>query len=111
MLDGQPMGNLTAGTFVSLDRPAGRHQLSLDVWDLPGVTREEFNAVAGRTHYFVVRLSDRGKVVTAGTVLGGLSGYALAAAVTSGEDKGGMDLVSMDEATARKALSELRQAP
>jgi hypothetical protein len=109
-LDGEPMaGNLTAGTFVSLDRPAGHHQLSLDVWDLPGVTRVDFNAVAGRTHYFVVRMSDRGKVITAGTVFGGLSGYALAAVVTSGDDKGGMDLISVDEATAKKALAELRQ--
>jgi hypothetical protein len=79
------------------------------VWDLPGVTRVDFNAVAGRTHYFVVRLSDRGKVITAGTVFGGLSGYALAAVVTSGDDKGGMDLISVDEATAKKALAELRQ--
>src|SRR5689334_12816555 len=107
MLDGQPMGKLTAGTFVSLDRNAGRHQLSLDVWDLPGVTRVEFDAAAGRTHYFVVRLSDRGKVITAGSIFGGLSGYALAAVATSGDDKGGMDLIAVDEPTAKKALAEL----
>lgn len=111
MLDGQPMGsNLTAGTFVSADRPAGRHQLSLDMWDTPGVTRVDFNAVAGRTHYFVVRMSDKGKTIAAGSVLFGLSGYAITALATSGDDKGGMDLVSVDEPTAKKALAELRQA-
>jgi hypothetical protein len=108
-LDGQPMGDLWAGSFVSLDRPAGPHQLSLDLWDMPGVSRQHFDAVAGRTHYFVVRMSDRGKAITAGTIFGGLAGYALTAAVTSGDDKGTMDFISVDEATAQKAVSELRQ--
>jgi len=111
MLDGQPMGNnLTAGTFVSADRPAGHHQLRLDMWDTPGVTRVDFDAMAGRTHYFVVRMSDKGKAIAAGSVLFGLSGYAIAAVATSGDDKGGMDLVSVDEVTAKQALAGLRQA-
>ena len=55
-------------------------------------------------------MSDRGKTITAGAIFGGLAGYAIAAAATSGDDKGAMDFVSVDEATAQQAVSELRQA-
>jgi hypothetical protein len=55
-------------------------------------------------------MSDKGKAIAAGSVLFGLSGYAIAAVATSGDDKGGMDLVSVDEVTAKQALAGLRQA-
>src|SRR6188474_444451 len=36
-LDGQAMGDLLTGNYVS-DRPAGRHQLSVELWDMPGTS-------------------------------------------------------------------------
>src|SRR5712691_4326705 len=47
-LDGEPLGELMTGTFAYLDRPAGPHQLSSELWGSPGVTRHDFTAVSGR---------------------------------------------------------------
>src|SRR5260221_34858 len=41
-LDGEPLGELATGTFAYLDRPAGPHQLSSELWRSPAVTRRDF---------------------------------------------------------------------
>jgi Protein of unknown function (DUF2846) len=82
VLDGQPMGDLMTGAYVSADRPAGRHQLSVDLWNLPGVSRHDFNTASGRTYFFAAKVKDRVNGVTAMTAFGGLAGYAVAAAAS-----------------------------
>jgi hypothetical protein len=110
-LDGEIMGELKTGTFVYRDRPAGRHQLSVDLWDTPGTTRYDFVAAPGRTYYFSTRASDRSKAMFAGAAFGGLAGLAITAAATSNaQNPGPIDFVPVDEATARQMLAELRLA-
>jgi hypothetical protein len=46
-LDGEPMGELRTGTFLYRDRPAGRHELSVNEWDFPGVTKQEIAVAPG----------------------------------------------------------------
>jgi hypothetical protein len=105
-LDGEPMGDLMTGTFVYQDRPAGRHQLSAELWDLPGVSRHDFTARPGQTHYFVARLKDKVRDIYAASAVGGLIGLAIASAATD-DNTGNFDLTPIDEAAAKRAIAQL----
>jgi hypothetical protein len=109
-LDNEPIGELKTGTFVDGDRPAGRHELSVNEWDFPGVTKQEVNVAAGRTYFFVTKQSDRSKAMTVGS-FGGLTGMAVTAIATSGSSNPGpVDFMPLDEAAGMRAISELRLA-
>jgi hypothetical protein len=109
-LDGEPMGELKKGTFLFRDRPAGRHELSVDQWDFPGATKQEITVAPGRTYFFLTRMSTRGKALTAGS-FAGLAGIAVTALATSGDsNQGPVEFVPLDEAAGRQAISELRLA-
>ena len=103
-LDGQPMGDLLTGAYLSADRPAGRHQLSVDLWDLPGTSRHDFTTAPGRTYYFAARVKERVNDVTMATAIGGLAGYAIAATVTN-DGTGPVDLIPLSEADAKRAIA------
>jgi hypothetical protein len=109
-LDGEPMGELKTGTFLYRDRPAGRHELSVNQWDFPGVTKQEITVAPGRTYFFMTRQSERGKAIAVGG-FGGLAGIAVTAAATSGNaNPGPVDFVPLDDAAGQQAISELRLA-
>lgn len=107
-LDEQPLGELMTSTFVSLDVPPGPHQLSSELWDLPGAARHNFNAAAGRTYYFVARVDESVNKIYMASAFGGLIGRAIATSATN-QDHGGITLTALDEAAARQAMAELRQ--
>jgi hypothetical protein len=108
-LDGEPMGELKTGTFLYLDRSAGRHQLSVDESGFPGVTRNDISVASGRTYFFLVKPSERSKALQAGQVAGGLVGLAVTAIATSQVDNPGpVDFVALDDAAGRLAISDLR---
>ena len=110
-LDGQPIGDLKAGTYAYADRPAGRHQLSCESAAFPGVTRQDINVTAGRTHFFVAKPSERARTLTMTSAVGGLAGLAVGTAVTSGDSNPGpIDFVPLEEGAARRAIAELRLA-
>ena len=103
-LDGEPLGELATGTFAYLDRPAGPHQLSSELWGSPGVTRRDFTAVSGRTYFFGVSVNEKAKdiqVVSAISPLGGL----VAAAATYNDRQGPIDLTPISEAEAKQAIA------
>jgi hypothetical protein len=109
-LDNEPIGELKTGTFIYGDRPAGRHELSVNEWDFPGVTKQEVNVAAGRTYFFVTKQSDRSKALTVGSFVG-LAGMAVTAVATSGSSNPGpVDFMPLDEAAGMRAISELRLA-
>lgn len=110
-LDGGPLSNLRTGTYTYADRPVGRHQLSATMDVIPGVSQRDINAESGRTYFFLARLSDRSKTLTAMSAVGGLAGLAVAAAATSNNDNTGpLDFFPMDESAARSAMNDLRLA-
>ncbi len=110
-LDGEPMGDLKTGTYVYADRPAGRHQLSSESALFPGVTQRDITVAAGRTHFFLARLSERARTLTATSAAGGLVGLAVGSAMTSGDSNPGpLDFIPLEEGAARQAISELRLA-
>jgi hypothetical protein len=112
-LDGESLGELSTGSFAYLDRPAGPHQLSVDFWGWPGVTRHDFAAAAGRTYYFRARLNDQARAVQAVSYISPLGGLA-AAAATFNDRQGPVDLIPISEAEAKQAIvaaeQERRQA-
>ena len=110
-LDDAPMGAVKAATFVYADRPAGRHQLSSAAALFPGVSQRDVNVTPGRTYFFVAKPSDRAKALIVAQSFGGLAGYAVGAAVTSGDtNPGPVEFVPLDEAAAREAIATLQLA-
>jgi len=104
-LDGQPMGELLTGNYLTADRPPGRHQLTAELWDQPGTSRHDFTAAPGRTYYFAARVKQKVNDIGMATAIGGLAGYAIAAAATN-DGTGPVDLIPMSEADAKRAITE-----
>lgn len=110
-LDGQPMSDLKTGTYVYVDRPAGRHQLSSEMAGFPGVTQREIIVTAGRTHFFIAKLSDRARTLNLTSAAGGLTGLIVGTVMTSGDSNPGpLDFIPLEEGAARQAIAELRLA-
>jgi len=110
-IDGRPMPDLMTGSFVFVDRPAGRHVVEADLWDIPGVTRYQVNAVSGRTYYVVAKLNKGVNKTTLGALGGGLLGkYIVASAAGLGGEHGAIDLNPVGEATAKQIIAKLKPA-
>jgi hypothetical protein len=111
-LDGQTMGDLKTGTFVYLDRPAGRHQLSFfRGGDLAHVSRLDFDVAGGRSYYFRIELNEKGKMVEVGSSMAGVLPLLItSAAAAAVDDRGLFDFIPLDNATAVQAMAELRLA-
>jgi Protein of unknown function (DUF2846) len=110
-LDDSPTSRLKPGTYVYVDRPAGRHQLVATQTLFPGETKRDITTQSGRTYFFLAKASERANTLTGMTLAGGLAGMLVASAATSGSDNlGPVDLFPLDEATARTTIAELRLA-
>jgi Protein of unknown function (DUF2846) len=111
-LDGAPMGDLKTGTFVYGDRPAGRHQLLFArPGDLSRASRHDFSAAPGRTYFFRLAMNDKGRMVDAGGIAVGLTGWFVSSAIADASDERGLfDFIALDEASARLAMTDLRLA-
>lgn len=103
-LDGQPMGELLTGNYLVADRPAGPHQLSAELWDMPGTSRHDFTTAPGRTYYFAVKPKQKVNDIAVATAMVGMVGYAVAATVTN-DGTGPIDLIPLSEADARRAIA------
>jgi outer membrane murein-binding lipoprotein Lpp len=106
-IDGEPVGELLTGQYLSVDRRPGRHQISAELWDHPGTSRHDVNAAAGRVYYFAARVKQKVNDVHAAAAFGGLVGYAIVAAATD-DNSGPIALTPMSEAEARRAIAEAR---
>jgi uncharacterized protein DUF2846 len=106
-IDGESLGELLTGTYASVDRPPGRHQLTAELQDHPGVSRHDFNAASGRIYYFAANYKQKVNDIYAATLLGGLAGYAIAAVATN-DGTGPIDLIPMSEAEAKRVIAEMR---
>jgi len=110
-VDGQSMVDLKNGTYISADLPAGRHQLTSTLFGFPGTTERDIQVSAGQTYFFLTKLSDRANGLTVLGAVGGLAGYAVAAAATSNiANPGPLELQPLDEPTARRIIADLQPA-
>jgi hypothetical protein len=110
-VDGSSAGVLKPGTYLYVDRPAGRHELLATQSLFPGDTKRDIATESGRTYFFLVRTSDRANAVTGMAIVGGLAGALVATAATSGnQNPGPVDLFPLDEAAARTTIAELQLA-
>jgi hypothetical protein len=108
-LDGQALGDVKAGSFVYADRAPGRHILSLEMFDFPGVSRQSISVAAGSTYYFRVKLKDKSEKTLSAGASGGILGWAVAAgAAGKAEPDGVFEFVVIGD--GKKAISDLRNA-
>src|SRR5258706_10052328 len=76
-VDGNASGAVNPGTYVYVDRPAGRHELVATQALFPGDTKREITTAAGRTHFFLVNNTSRGDTLKGGPMIaapGGMPG-------------------------------------
>jgi hypothetical protein len=106
-IDGEPMGELLTGAYASVDRPPGRHHISGEFWDHPGVSRVDVNAASGRTYYFAIKVKQKVNDLRMVAALGGLAGYAIAAAATD-DGTGPFELIPMSDADAKRMIATVR---
>jgi Protein of unknown function (DUF2846) len=110
-LDGSPIGKVAAGTYVFVDRPAGRHQFLASETLFPGDTKRDFTTEPGRTHFFLVRSSERHDALSGMAMIGGLAGAVVGSVATSGSDNPGpAEIFPLDESAAQTTLAELKLA-
>jgi hypothetical protein len=110
-LDGEPMSDLKTGTYVYADRPAGHHKLSSTMALFPGETQSDIVVVAGRTYFFLARLSPRYMKLNAMSAAAGLTGLVIASAMTAGDSNPGpLDFFPLEETAARATIADLRLA-
>jgi len=91
------------GTFAYLDRPAGPHQLSAEIWGSPGVTRRDFTAVPGRTYFFRASANEKVKDIQVVSMISPLGGLVASAAAYT--DHGPIDLTPISEAEAKQVIA------
>jgi hypothetical protein len=108
-LDGEPLGDLTVGTFAYLDRPGGSHQLTAELWGNPGVTRLDLAAVPGRTYYFRASLNEKMNGIAVATMISPIGGL-IAEAATYNDRQGPIDLTPVSEVEAKQVIAAARAA-
>jgi hypothetical protein len=106
-LDGQRVADLKTGTFAYRDLPAGKHTLTDAKWDMPGVSQLDFDATAGKTYIFEMRVSDQGRALGWATLLTAGIGYIAATEMSDIKKTGGYDFIPVDETNARQQLADL----
>lgn len=106
-INDEAISEILTGQYVTVDRRPGRHQISVELWDLPGTSRRDVNTAPGRVYYFAARVKQKVNDISAATIFGGLAGYAIAATVTD-DNTGPVDIVPMSEAEARRVIAEAR---
>jgi len=102
-LDGEPLGELMTGSFAYLDRPAGPHQLSADLFGWPGVTRNDFTTAPGRTYFFRASVNEKLKDIQVVSMISPLGGLVASAATYN--DHGPIDLTPISEAEAKQVIA------
>jgi hypothetical protein len=111
-LDESPLPELRTGTYVYSDRAAGHHQLTATMNLFVGTTRRDFDAVSGRTYFFVARPSQKAQTLGAMSAAGGIAGLVVGAAVTSNnENQGPLDFFPLADPDAQIAMADLRVTP
>lgn len=107
-IDGVALTRLLPGTFVSLDLPAGPHQLAATQTMFPGQTKLDFPTEIGKTYFFLILPSERSRAVESGGRSFGLAGMAVMAVASSGADNNGpVEFVPLPEGEARSIMATL----
>jgi hypothetical protein len=108
-VDGKAAGDLTLGTYIYADRPAGKHQILATEALFAGETRQDIATVPGRTYFLLARPSERHRTVMASALMGGLTGALVGGVMTAGyKNPGPVDFVQLDDGAARSMLTELQ---
>lgn len=112
-LDGRLLGQLTAGSYMMREIPAGGHELTSETQLYPGVTHFTLSVAAGRNYYYMAQPSEGAKrmqraalwTLPLGTMPAVMAGMT-AGAFNAGNG-GPINFVSVEEGTAAPALAGL----
>ena len=71
------------------------------------MSRIDVNAASGRTYYFAIKVKQKVNDLRVVAALGGLAGYAIAAAATD-DGTGPFELIPMSDAEAKRTIATVR---
>lgn len=108
-IDDKPVGKLAAGSYISVDRPAGRHKIAIKWLISVADVAHEFHAVAGRNYYFVFNIkSSTSAVVSGGFVMAiPMPGTSVGRPVTERNSMAGVYISQLDDAAGQAILAQL----
>ena len=71
----------------------------------PGVTQHDITVTAGRTHFFLAKLSERAQTLNVTSAAGELTGLVVGTLITSGDSNPGpIDFIPLEEGAADRRL-------
>jgi Protein of unknown function (DUF2846) len=110
LVDDKPVGELAAGSYLSVDRPAGQHKVSVTPPSILARVEHEFHAAAGRSYYFVINIKSSESAVVSGSFVMAIPmpGTSIGRPVKEGNFLSGLYLSVLDAAEGRAMLSRLK---
>jgi hypothetical protein len=108
-VDDKVVGKVAAGSYLSVDRPPGRHKLSVSPSFDFASAEHEFQAEAGRSYYFVANIKASTSAVVSGSFVMALPipGTAVGKPLPQRNFMSGIYLGVLDAAEGRAAIAAL----
>jgi hypothetical protein len=104
-VNGEGMGSCEYAGFKVLDVAAGKHTLTVDIWDSPGTCNLPIEIAAGGEYFFEINPRS-GNLL--GTMLGGIVGAAIE---SSGKQCGGaFEVTAIEKNVAISKLADLKMS-
>lgn len=110
-IDGKNVGKVANGSFLSVDRPPGRHEIVVaPLLDFAGA-RHSFHAEAGRSYYFVVNVKASTTAVVSGSFVMAIPLPGTSVGKPTGERNflSGIYLGALDDAEGRAMIAALKK--
>ena len=112
-IDGKNVGKVANGSFLSVDRPPGPHQIVVaPLLDFAGA-RHTFHAEAGRSYYFVINVKSSTTAVVSGSFVMAIPLPGTSVGKPTGERNflSGIYLGALDDAEGRAMIAALKKKP
>lgn len=109
LIDEQSVGKVGNGSYLSVDRPAGRHKITIKAPIGTVQTEYQFHAAAGRVHYFVLNLRSMNVPVYAGGIFVNVRtpGTSVGRPVDEANSTKTVYLAGLDAAAGKALLAKL----
>ncbi len=109
-IDDKPVGKVAAGSYLSVNRPAGRHKITIKPLLDIASAEHEFQADAGQTYYFVVNIKASETAVVSGSFVMAIPipGTSIGRRVGQRNFLSGIYLGVLDDAAGQAMLSQLK---
>lgn len=111
VVDDKRVGKVASGSYLSVDRPPGRHKITIKPLIDVASAEHEFHAEAGRSYYFVVNIKGgTSAVVSGGFVMAiPMPGTSVGKPVGERNFMSGIYLGALDDAAGKAMLTDLKK--